>query len=122
MPTALRTDLHFRLLELCDDNLVFRQNLVHGIASGLLVPFQYFGVKDAIDFEPIPWRTTRFDAEALDNAITAKGRDEQVLREYRQRAPGGAKKTLAFCCSTRHADHMAEYFRSQGIAAVFERL
>ncbi len=105
------------LLELCDDNLVYRKDLLHGVIRKLLVPFRYFGVKDAIDFEPIPWRSGRFDPQALDNALTAAARDEQVLREYREHASDMPRRTLAFCCSTRHADHMAEYFRQNGISA-----
>ncbi len=45
------------LLDLCGDNLVYRRDLVHGISQRLLVPFHYFGVKDSVDFEPIPWRS-----------------------------------------------------------------
>ncbi len=105
------------LLELCDDNLVFRQDLLHGITKKLLVPFRYFGVKDAIDFEPIPWRSGRFDPGALDAALLAAARDEQILREYLKHAPPTARKTLAFCCSTRHADHLAEFFNAHGVKA-----
>jgi superfamily II DNA or RNA helicase/diadenosine tetraphosphate (Ap4A) HIT family hydrolase len=105
------------LLELCDDNLVFRQDLLHGIVRKLLVPFHYFGVKDAIDFEPIPWRNGRFDPNSLDNAVTAAARDEQVFREYKRHAPPSPRRTLGFCSSTRHADHIANYFNANGVPA-----
>ena len=67
------------LLELCGDNLVYRRDLVHGISRRLLVPFRYFGVKDSVDFEPIPWRSGKFDAAITDFAETYA---EQIVRDY----------------------------------------
>ena len=105
------------LLELCDDNLVFQRDLAHGVLKGLLVPFRYFGVKDSVDFEPIPWRSGKFDNEALTSAVATEARAAQALREYDKHAPQGLRRALVFCCSTRHADFMAEYLRRQGRSA-----
>jgi len=105
------------LRDLCDDNEVFRAGLVEGISRGLLVPFHYFGVKDGVDYETIPWRSGRFDAERLDAKVATEARAAQALSEYRSHAPDGVRRTLAFCCSVRHADYMAGYFRAQGIQA-----
>ncbi|MEQ9005013.1 MAG: DEAD/DEAH box helicase family protein, partial [Pseudomonadales bacterium] len=44
------------ILDLCHDNLAYRAGLVRGIEAGLLVPFRYYGVRDSIDFEHIPWK------------------------------------------------------------------
>ncbi|MCA9599553.1 MAG: DUF3427 domain-containing protein, partial [Myxococcales bacterium] len=104
------------LLELCDDNLVYRANLIEGISRRLLVPFHYFGAKDVVDYEPIPWRG-RFSAEALTAALETGARAEQALAEYLNKAPTLPRRTLAFCCSTAHADFMARFFRERGIAA-----
>lgn len=101
------------LLELCGDNVVFRRDLVHGISAKLLVPFHYYGVKDSLDFAPIPWRSGRFDRAQLTKSANTKTRAAQALDEYRDKGP--AKRcTLAFCCSTEHADYMAEYFNTHG--------
>lgn len=105
------------ILELCHNSLAYRAGLIRGIASKLLVPFRYFGVKDEVDFTAIPWRG-RWPVEELTQAVTTQSRAEQTVREYRKHAPEGTLRTLAFCCSIAHADFMAEYFRSQGIRAV----
>ncbi len=103
------------LLALCQENLVYRRDIVDGITAGLLCPFQYFGVPDNVDYSNIPWRSSRFDEEALTNAVATQTRAENALQQYRDRA---GSRTLGFCCSQRHADFMAEYFRDAGLKAV----
>ena len=83
-----------------------------------MVPFRYFGVKDSVDFEPIPWRSGKFDAVALTTAVATEERAQQALAEYERRAAPGARRTLCFCCSVEHADFMAAFFRRCGKTAV----
>ena len=106
------------LLDLCGDNLVYRRDLIHGISRKLLVPFRYFAVKDEVDFEPIPWRSGRFDATALTDAVATENRAEQSLREYEKHAGSMPRRTLCFCCTVEHADFMADFFRRRGKKAV----
>jgi superfamily II DNA or RNA helicase/diadenosine tetraphosphate (Ap4A) HIT family hydrolase len=103
------------LLGLCDDNLVFECGIVEGIDSGDLVPFVYRGVRDTIDYTPIPWRSGRFDPEALREAEETRQRARQVLDEWRAIDAG---PTLAFCSSVTHADFMRDFFIEQGVTAV----
>lgn len=112
--TPERTD-GGNLLSLCGDNLVFRRDLVDGIRAGLLSPFQYFGVPDDVDYSNIPWRNTRFDETALTEAVSTQKRAANALEQYRKR---GGKRTLAFCCSQRHADFMSEFFCQNGLRSV----
>jgi superfamily II DNA or RNA helicase/diadenosine tetraphosphate (Ap4A) HIT family hydrolase len=105
------------LLGLCDENLVYRCDLIRGIEEELLSPFEYFGVPDAVDYSNIPWRSKRFDEAELTSAVSTRARAQNALEQL-QRV--GAKRTLGFCCSQQHADFMAEYFRGAGmrVAAV----
>jgi superfamily II DNA or RNA helicase len=103
------------LLALCGENLVYRQDVWDGIRRGLLAPFHYFGVPDEVDYRNIPWRSTRFDEDALTRAVATQSRAQNALDQHRHRA--GAR-TLAFCCSTRHADFMADFFTNAGLRAV----
>ena len=102
------------LLALCDDNVVIEVNLAEGITRGALVPFEYLGVPDTIDFEPIPWRNGKFDPTALEAAALTRDRAESALREWEQ---GAGDRTLAFCVSVRHAEFMADFFRQHGVLA-----
>ncbi|MCO6455378.1 MAG: DEAD/DEAH box helicase family protein [Pirellulaceae bacterium] len=103
------------LLALCQENLVYRRDILAGIEAGLLCPFQYYGVPDEVDYLNMPWRSTRFDELALTEAVATTRRAENALQQYRLRA---GQRTLAFCCSQRHADFMADYFTNAGVRSV----
>jgi superfamily II DNA or RNA helicase len=103
------------LLALCGENLVYRSDLLDGIRRGLLVPFHYFGVPDEVDYRNIPWRSSRFDEEALTRAVATRSRAQNALEQWRLKA---GRRTLAFCCSMNHADFMARFFRDAGVRAV----
>lgn len=103
------------LLAVCQENLVYRKDLIAGIEAGLLCPFRYFGVPDEVDYSNIPWRSSRFDEEELTNAVATTRRAENTLEQFRQR---GGDRTLGFCCSQRHANFMADFFTENGVRAV----
>src|SRR5699024_8467641 len=59
--TPERTD-QADILSLCDNNLVFERNLVHGINDDILVPITYHGILDEyVNYQEIPWRSGRFN-------------------------------------------------------------
>jgi superfamily II DNA or RNA helicase len=103
------------LLTLCGDNLVYRADMAEGIKRGLLCPFDYYGVPDEVDYANIPWRSRRFDEEALTVAVATRARAENALEQLRKH---GKDRTVAFCVSQRHADFMAAFFRERGLRAV----
>ncbi len=100
------------LLALCQENLVYRCDVGRGITENLLAPFHYYGVPDDVDYQNIPWRNNRFDEEELTSAVATQKRAANALDQYRVR---GGKRTLAFCCSQRHCDFMADFFRQNGL-------
>jgi superfamily II DNA or RNA helicase/HKD family nuclease/diadenosine tetraphosphate (Ap4A) HIT family hydrolase len=102
------------LLALCGDNLVYRCDVAEGIRRGLLSPFAYLGVPDEVDYANIPWRSSRFDENALTAAVATRTRAENALQQLRRH---GLQRTIAFCVSQRHADFMADYFAENGLRA-----
>ena len=100
------------LLALCQENLVYRCDVLRGIAQGLLCAYSYFGVPDEVDYTNIPWRSTRFDEEALTEAVATQRRAANILDQWRMR---GGMRTLAFCVSQRHADFMRRFFQESGV-------
>lgn len=103
------------LLSLCGENLVFRCDFQDGITRELLAPFHYFGVPDEVDYAQIPWRSTRFDEEALTTAVATRARADNALGQFRMHSSG--QPAIGFCVSKRHAEFMAEHFRQAGLRA-----
>ena len=103
------------LLALCEENLVYRCDLVEGVKQDLLCRFRYFGVPDEVDYRNIPWRNSRFDEEELTRHVATQSRARNAHEQLQKR---GGTRTLAFCVSQRHADFMADFFRQQGLRAV----
>ncbi len=103
------------LLGLCQENLVYRRDMIDGIEAKLLCPFRYYGVPDDVDYANIPWRSARFDEEELTRAVATNRRAENALDQYRK---WDGSRTLGFCCSQRHADFMAEYFERSGVPSL----
>lgn len=100
---------------LFDDHVAYEANVGEGIARGLLVPFAYWGVKDDIAYENIPWRNRRFDPEQLAAALQTEARMQRMWRAWREHA---ASRTLVFCCSVAHADYAARWLADKGVRVV----
>lgn len=104
------------ILSLCDNNLVFERNLVHGIDQKILVPFDYHGIYDqGINYQEIPWRNGKFAPDSLDNALATQRRAEHVYQHWQQKKQ---TRTLAFCVSKKHADFMTEFYLNKGVKAI----
>jgi len=98
---------------LFDDHVAFRADLGEGIDVGFLVPFDYAGLPDTIEFEPIPWR--KYTVEELAKLAETEARMERLFTAW-QRYPG--TRTLVFCVSIRHADYVREWLAARGVRIV----
>ncbi|GAB7220282.1 DEAD/DEAH box helicase family protein [Vibrio comitans] len=117
--TPDRTD-QADILSLCNNNLVFERNLVHGIDTGILVPFHYFGIwDDTLDYQEIPWRNGKFDPRSLDAAFATHKRAQHIFKHWEKHQQS---RTLAFCVSVSHADYMANQFNAKYSAYGYKAL
>ncbi|PZX37237.1 helicase-like protein [Roseinatronobacter thiooxidans] len=73
------------------------------------------GVPDEVDYAQIPWRSAQFDPEALEAALATEARAQNALDQFHRHRAGPA---IGFCCSVRHAEFMAAFFRGRGLRAV----
>ncbi|GAL09140.1 helicase-related protein [Vibrio astriarenae] len=107
--TPERTD-QANILSLCNDNLVYERNLVHGIDDNILVPFHYYGIwDDSVNYQEIPWRNGKFDPSELDAQFATTQRATHIFKHWKEKKQS---RTLAFCISKKHADYMAEQFNN----------
>ncbi len=96
----------------CHYNIAYECNFKTGINNGWLVPFDYYGIYDEVDYEAIPWRSGKYDVEELENKLMVKERVTQIINKFKIY---GKKKTVAFCASVKHAEYMADAFNKAKI-------
>lgn len=116
--TPERQDGH-DVLRLCDYNVAYEVRLVEAVNRGWLLPFHYFGISDVtVDYAQIPWRSTRFDINALENALMLEKRVDEILKHALSRGYDGSKRsTIGFCAGVRHAKFMADALQQRGYCA-----
>ena len=100
------------VLGIFDDHLPYRADLADGVARRLLVPFAYEGLRDSVDYAPIPWRSGRFDPTALSEAVQTQQRMETLWAAW-ERLPGS--RTLVFCASIQHAQFVRDWLSEHGV-------
>ena len=98
------------LFGFCQENLVYRRRPVRRNAIGLLRPFQLLRSARRGRLHNIPWRSTRFDEDALTEAVATQYSRATCSGPVQHR---GGIRTLAFCVSQRHADFMAGSFEQR---------
>lgn len=97
---------------LFDDHVAFEAGLGVGVEAGLLCPFQYWGLKDTVDYENIPWRNSQFDLEVLAEASATEARMARLWEAWQQHA---ASRSLVFCCSVRHAAFVQAWLAERSV-------
>jgi superfamily II DNA or RNA helicase/diadenosine tetraphosphate (Ap4A) HIT family hydrolase/SOS-response transcriptional repressor LexA len=106
------------IMGLFDDFEAYRAGIAEGIKLERLTPFHYFGVKDDIDYDNIPWRNRKFDADRLAEAAQTEARMQTLWRSWNEHR---GTRTLVFCCSVAHAHFVRSWLRARDVrvAAVF---
>ncbi|MBC2849987.1 DEAD/DEAH box helicase family protein [Cetobacterium sp. 8H] len=97
---------------LCDYNIAYECDFRVGINNGWLTPFEYFGIYDDTDYSLIPWRSGKYDLEALENSLIIEKRLELVYKKYIEFRK---TSTIAFCASVKHCKVMQHYFSDRNI-------
>ncbi|MBP7222751.1 MAG: DEAD/DEAH box helicase family protein [Sedimentibacter sp.] len=103
------------ILELCNNNIIVNYEMRTGIDMGILSPYHYFGCFDNVDYSNIKMKGNNYDICDLEKALIIPERDEAIIQKWKEKA--NEKPTIAFCCSHRHAERMAESFIKHGINA-----
>ncbi|MGW3356525.1 DUF3427 domain-containing protein [Streptomyces bungoensis] len=106
--------------EFFDGRIAAEMRLWEALENDLLSPFHYFGISDDTDLSTVEWRRGAYDPSALSNQLSSDVRRARlVVKAVREKiAEPGAMRALGFCVSVRHANFMAEVFRTAGLNAV----
>ena len=100
---------------LCDGNIIVQHELRSGIESGILCPYHYFGCFDDVDYTRLNFNGGRYSVRDLERVLIIPERDRGIVAKWKEHAVG--RPTLAFCCSHRHAERVAESFTKEGVPA-----
>jgi superfamily II DNA or RNA helicase len=103
------------IFELFDYQKIYEVTLQEAIDDGYLVPYDYYGLTDDVDYSKIRYQGNRYNTADLEKLLIVPARNEAILREYIDK--GGGDKAIGFCVSIKHAERMAELFRNNGITA-----
>ena len=103
------------IFELFDYNNVFEISLQDAIEDGYLVPYDYYGLTDDIDYTQIRFQGNHYRVDDLERFLIVPERNEAILREYLDKGRGD--KAIGFCVSIKHAERMATFFQENGITA-----
>ena len=94
--------------------------LPEAIHRRLLVPFQYFGVTDSLDYSQLKWTRGGYDRTELQKLILSDDRQRcniilQSISKYILNPQ--MMRALGFCVSIKHAEYMAEFCNQHGLPA-----
>jgi superfamily II DNA or RNA helicase len=86
------------------------------IASGFLVKPRFFVVDCDIrgDLAKVKMTANDFDMDAVSQIMDKQAVNERVIQEWKDRA--GTRKTVAFCSTVSHAEHVMEGFKVAGVS------
>ncbi|RUL51325.1 DEAD/DEAH box helicase family protein [Lysinibacillus antri] len=98
----------------CDGNVAIQIHFLDAIARNWLSSFQYYGIKDQIDYSQITWLGNHYDEEEL---IKEQLQDKVIEKIFSEWLKYKQSKTIAFCSSIRQAKFLCNYFRSKEIEA-----
>jgi hypothetical protein len=91
------------------------------LEAGLLCPFHYFGLPSDLDLRGLTWDRGGYREGELEQAYLdadCEERTKNQIAEVRRLVPEIREmRALGFCVSVRHAQFMAETFRSAGLEA-----
>lgn len=111
--TPERTD-NKDVYALCDGNVAIEIHFLDAISKQWLSPFQYYGVRDRIDYRSIRWLGTKYDEQQLIDAQQQHDVAHAIFQKWQMYKQS---QTIGFCSSVAQARYLAHYFSEQGVHA-----
>ncbi|GAB3025710.1 DEAD/DEAH box helicase [Spirosoma pulveris] len=116
--TPERMDNENILTDFCN-TIAAEIRLPEALNKGLLCPFQYFGLTDAVDLSDVQWRNGRYVPGELSKLYTRNDlRVGQIINQLQKYVNDLQNvRALGFCITQEHAQYMAEKFLLAGLKA-----
>ena len=97
------------------DILVMGPDVDQLIVEGYLAPFRYLAPTTAIDMNGVRSTAGDYNSRDLERAVDQRAITGDVIGHYL--AHVAPRTAIAFCVTVEHAEHVAQQFRDNGIAA-----
>ena len=104
------------VVSLLGDNLIYSVTPREAIDRGFLVPFEYTGFKDNIDYSDISSYGFKYRIKDLNRKLIIRSRDDAIVKKYREIIGDGM--AIGFCISIEHAIRCAEHFNASGVTSI----
>lgn len=95
---------------ICDGNIAYEMTFIEAIQNGWLAPFEYYGIKDKIDYSQIKWLGSTYDQNELATQQLKESQAEHILKNWEKHKQ---TKTLVFCSSVAQAHFLSAYFNEK---------
>lgn len=118
--TPERSDGRSLLPDFCG-RIAAELRLWHALERQLLVPFEYYGIADAVgtDLDGVRWSRAGYQRDDLSRLYTGnEARVDLIVKQLADRVLDvRAVRALAFCVSVEHAEFMARELTKRGMPA-----
>ncbi len=111
--TPFRSDRK-NIMKYVDNNISYNIDLEEGIIKKILVPFNYYGIYDDIDYSNIKWRGNNYSEGDLNRKLLIDQRDNLIIKKFNEHI-GKGHTAIGFCVSVKHCERMDQKFRNSGI-------
>lgn len=97
------------------DDLILGPSVANLISLGFLTPSRIYAPPPVADLSKLRTRAGDFTPEQAAEQLDRPTVTGDAIDHYQRLAPG--QPAIAFCCTTQHAEHVAQQFRAAGIRA-----
>jgi len=95
------------------DQIIYGPSVSQLVTMGYLAPCRVFA--PAVDVAAIKKSRGDYNMDEAAKLLDRSSITGSAVAEYRRRRPG--RPAIVFCCTRDHAEHVAEQFRREGVAA-----
>ncbi len=96
-------------------NTAHKLDIQTAVEIGALVPVRCIRIRTNIDMTKVRFNSVQYNIRELDSVICVTERNKLIVSTWLNFVKD--RRTVVFCASVKHAEHIAELFRNAGITA-----
>ncbi len=97
-------------------NTAHKLDIQTAVEIGALVPVRCIRIHTNIDMTRVRFNSVQYNIRDLDDKIFVPERNQLIVKTWTSYVKD--KRTVVFCASVKHAEHIAKLFQDAGVAAI----